>query len=802
MMRLAILVGITSVILSPLAEAEFPTLALKAVCLSQFNSPTALTNAGDGSGRLFLCEQRGKIRIIQNGMLLPTPFLDVGAKLVSPRGFDERGLLGLAFHPGYENPASPGFRRFYVFYSAPSPNSPGPTENPVDCRSTISEFLVNSNNPNVADLNSERVLLTFDKPQFNHNGGQLEFGTDGLLYISVGDGGGANDNQAGHTGGGPGNPAGVLGNSQDKTKLLGKILRIDPMGTNGAGGQYGIPASNPFVGVGGGVREEIYAYGLRNPWRFSFDPANGRLFCADVGQGQVEEIDLITSGGNYGWRVKEGTFDFDATAPNGGLPLIPPIAQYAHPGFGVALGLPEYGISVTGGHVYRGSAIPQLVGKYIFGDWSGSFGNPPSGRLLGLEETTPNNWTLSQLVLTQPNPIPTRILAFGRDEQGEIYVATNITTGPNQNDPATGLPGGGIYKIVAAVETTVALEPSKDNTMFEETPIFSNGQGHLFSGFTALNNGVNERRALLAFNLTNAVPAGAPIASAKLTLRVTKNSPENPLVDFVLHKVNEEWGEAGSDAGPNGGAGVAAQTNDATWSHRLFNVAQWATEGGTFSAVASGVKTIGGTGVYVFDDPPLADDVRSWIANPAQNFGWILVGDNVTAGAKQFASGENADPALRPKLSITYNGAPSLTRREQWLNQYFFVGQFVDDLADNDGDGFVNAVEYATAQSPIVATPPTPAVQITAVNSGANTTFTITFRRDPRATDVTYRLQTSPDLTTWTTVVQCVGGAAPTGSAFLSDVEIAGEAPVRTVTARETVPGPNAKRFARLQVNR
>lgn len=338
--------------------------------------------------------------------------------------------------------------------------------------------------------------------------------------------------------------------------------------------------------------------------------------------------------------------------------------------------------------------------------------------------------------------------------------------------------------------------------MFEENPTFSNGQGHLFSGFTATNAGVSERRALLAFDFTNAVPVGAPIVSAKLTLRVTRHSPENPMVNFVLHKVNELWGEAGSNAGSTGGAGVAAQTNDATWSHRLFNEAQWTAEGGTFNAAASGVKTIGGTGVYVFDDAPLADDVRSWIANPAQNFGWILVGDNVTAGAKQFASGENTDPALRPKLSITYKSAPSLTRREQWLNQYFFVGQFVDDLADNDGDGFVNAIEYATAQSPISSTPPTPAVQITAVNAGANTTFTITFRRDPRATDVTYRLQTSPDLTTWTTVVQSVGGATPTGSAFLSDVEIAAEAPVRIVTARETVPGPNAKRFARLQVNR
>lgn len=798
MKSIAILIAVGCGILSPFAQADFPTVALKPICLNQLDSPTAVTNAGDGSNRLFICEQRGRVRIIQNGMLLPTPFLDVSAKLVTAQaGFDERGLLGLAFHPGYSNPASPGFRKFYIFYSAVSPNETLPSDpNPVNCRSTISEFLVSAANPNVADANSERVVLSYDKPQFNHNGGQVEFGPDGFLYFSAGDGGGANDNQAGHTGGGSGNPQGVLGNAQDKTKFLGKIHRIDPLGTNGPGGQYGIPASNPFVGVGGGVREEIYAFGLRNPWRFSWDPPSGRLFCADVGQGKVEEIDLITSGGNYGWRVKEAGFDFDATAPNGGLPLIPPIAQYEHPGLIPSLGLPAYGISVTGGYVYRGTAIPGLIGKYIFGDWGTTFGNPPSGTLLGLEETTPNNWALSLLPLAQANPIPNRILAFGRDEQGEIYVATNVSIAP-----ATTPPVGGIYKIVPAVDTAVTVEPSKDNTIFSENVTFSNGQGHLFSGIIANGTG-NERRALLAFDVASAVPAGAPITSATLTLNVTKTSTTNPVVDFVLHKVTEEWGEAGSNAGPNGGAGAAAQTNDATWTHRLFNVAQWTDLGGTYNAGASGAKAIGAIGAYTFNDTPLIDDIRSWIANPAQNFGWILIGDNVTGGAKQIASGEDPDPLIRPKLTVNIKAAPSLTRHEQWLQQYFFVGQFVDDLADNDGDGFVNAIEYASAASPIAAAPATPPVQINAVNAGATTTFTITFRRDPRATDVTYRLQTSPDLTNWTTIVQSAGGNAPTGSGFVSDVQIAVEAPVRTVTAREIVPGPNAKRFARLQVLR
>jgi glucose/arabinose dehydrogenase len=801
MKSLAISLGVSCAFLSPLALADFPTLALKPICLSQFNSPTAVTNAGDGSGRLFLCEQRGKIRIIQNGMLLTAPFLDVGSKLVPPLSpaFDERGLLGLAFHPGYSTPASPGYRRFYIFYSAVSPNAPGTTTDPVNCRTTISEYLVSVGNPNIADPLSERVLLTFDKPQFNHNGGQLEFGPDGFLYLSTGDGGGANDSNFGHTGGGSGAQiSGNLGNAQDKTRLLGKILRIDPLGSNGPGGQYGIPASNPFVGGGGGIREEIYSFGMRNPWRFSFDPPMGRLFCADVGQGQVEEIDLITSGGNFGWRVKEGTFDFDATAPNGGLPFISPIAQYEHPGLSPSLGLPAIGISVTGGYVYRGTAIPQLVGKYVFGDWSTSFA-APAGTLLGLEETSPNTWILSVLPLTQPNPIPTRILAFGRDEQGEIYVATNVTSGPNQNDPATNLPAGGLYKIVPALDATATLDAAIDNTMYSESPTSSNGQGSLFSGFVA--TGINERRALMAFDLPKAIPKNSLILSASLDLTVTKVSPANPVVQFTLHKVGQLWGEGASDAGSNGGSGAPAQTDDATWTQRLFPAEMWTTPGGVFDSAVSGTKSIGGLATYTFSDPGLANDVRSWIGNVSENFGWILISDSVTGSAKQFASGENANPAIRPKLTVNYKSAAPLTRREHWLQTYFFVGQFVDDFADNDGDGFNNAIEYAAASSPIAAAPTTPPIQISAVNAGANTTFTITFRRDPRATDLTYRLQTSPDLATWTTIVQSVAGAAPTGAAFVSDIEISAEAPVRIVTAQETMP-LGSKRFARLQVVR
>ena len=217
----------------------------------------------------------------------------------------------------------------------PQPNGdPNDPVSPVDHQSVIAEYSVTGGNANVADPNSERILLTFDQPQFNHDAGFVGFGSDRMLYITTGDGGGAGDNEPGHTGGGPGDPIGGLGNSQDRTKLLGKVLRIDVDGNNGPGGQYGIPADNPFVN-NATARDEIYAYGLRNPWRAPFDDGpggTGRLFVADVGQGDVEEINIIESGGNYGWRIKEGTFDFDSTVtPNPDAELVDPIAEYAHP---------------------------------------------------------------------------------------------------------------------------------------------------------------------------------------------------------------------------------------------------------------------------------------------------------------------------------------------------------------------------------------------------------------------------------------------------------------------------------------
>lgn len=351
------------------------------------SAPVVATHAGDGSGRMFIAEQSGAIRVLQQGTLAPTPFLNLGAgglnRIVTG---GERGLLGLAFHPDFAAAGAPGAGRFYVYYSAP--RTLGGNHDSV-----ISEFRV-SNDPNRADVASERELLRFSQPFSNHNGGDIHFGPDdGLLYISTGDGG---------SGGDPLNAA------QDLSNLLGNILRIDVLGTNAPNQRYGIPASNPFVNVPN-VRPEIYAYGLRNPFRFSFDDgpvpeAADRLFAGDVGQFRWEEVDLITSGGNYGWRIREGAHPFNTTDPNPGG-LIDPIAEYPND---------NTTDSVIGGYVYRGDDFPALYGRYIFGDLT--------GRMFLLDETEPGNFQLEDLVVQGGDP--SSIIAFGQDEEGELYVLT------------------------------------------------------------------------------------------------------------------------------------------------------------------------------------------------------------------------------------------------------------------------------------------------------------------------------------------------------------------------------------------
>jgi glucose/arabinose dehydrogenase len=408
---------------------EPPSVGLRTVA-EGLTSPVTLTSSGDGSGRLFVADQSGLIRVLMpDGTLRAEPFLDLRSRMVALMpGFDERGLLGLAFHPQY---AATG--RFFVYYSAPLRTGGPPGFNHT---SHISEFRVSAD-PNRADPASERVLLQVDEPQFNHNAGTLLFGPDdGDLYISLGDGGGANDVGLGHVADWYADNGG--GNGQDVTEnLLGSILRIDV----DAGAPYGIPPDNPFVGTPG--LDEVWAYGFRNPYRMSFDAGGShQLFVGDVGQASWEEVSIASAGGNYGWNVKEATHCFDAESPTQepascpdvvgpghprtGDPLIDPIIEYPQ----ARLGGP--GVAVVGGHVYRGSVLRQFRGRYLFGDWSRSFGQP-NGSLFVAKPRKRGLWQMQELrVATSPTGrLGARLLGFGQDPAGELYALTTNNTGPS-----------------------------------------------------------------------------------------------------------------------------------------------------------------------------------------------------------------------------------------------------------------------------------------------------------------------------------------------------------------------------------
>lgn len=381
-------------------------------------APVAMATPNDSSGRLFVVDQAGMIRIIAPDVgLLPDPFLDLSGLIVPfMPNYDERGVLGLAFHPDYANNG-----RFFVYYAAPL-RADAPAD--WDHTNIVAEFTVSADDANLGDLASQKTVLQIDQPQFNHDSGHITFGPDGYLYIPIGDGGGANDTDMGHT------PN--LGNGQDLSNLHGSILRID---VNGDPGSYAIPADNPFANQDG-VAPEIYAYGFRNPFHISFDMGgNGELFAADAGQNEYEEIDIVTAGGNYGWNIKEGTHCFNAPDPDteidtcastgaGGEALIDPIIEYSHD---------EVGIVTVGGYVYRGTAMPDLAGYYIFGDYAKSQDGGPDGTLLWAEPGEDGGaWTWGELPVAgmDNNRIGAYVRAIGEDAEGELYVMTNETGAP------------------------------------------------------------------------------------------------------------------------------------------------------------------------------------------------------------------------------------------------------------------------------------------------------------------------------------------------------------------------------------
>ena len=332
--------------------------------LGGLESPLGIAHAGDGSGRLFVVEKPGRIRIVVGTALVAAPFLDIAGRVGSTSS--EQGLLGLAFHPKY---AHNGL--FFVNYT----DLQGDT--------VLSHFAVGAD-PGRADPASEVVLLTVDQPAANHNGGHLAFGPDGYLYVGLGDGGGAGDR---------------YGNGQNPSTLLGKMLRLDVDG----GQPYAVPPDNPFV-TRPDARKEIWAIGLRNPWRYSFDRLTGDLYIADVGQDLYEEIDFQPAssqgGQNYGWPIMEGMHCYPEkqACDRSGLTL--PVAEYDH----------SQGCSVTGGYVYRGQQFPALSGIYVFGDYC-------SGRIWGAARDSQGQWRMAEL-----QQVGVQLSSFGEDETGELYL--------------------------------------------------------------------------------------------------------------------------------------------------------------------------------------------------------------------------------------------------------------------------------------------------------------------------------------------------------------------------------------------
>ncbi len=440
---------LTDPIPQPIPQSPIPVVLMPVA--SGLTSPIALTvidgeeedqdehRGSNDRGRVdrkFIVDQTGLVLLMKDGVVQKTPFLDItgviaqlspafgrGANGLNPR-YDERGLLGLAFHPDFDKEWSAGYLALYTLHNVPVvkladfPQPPFPAGAVPNCQEVIAEWRVSRLNPDVVDPASYRELLRYDKPEFNHNGGTVAFGPDGLLYAAFGDGGAANDVGPGHI---PG-----TGNAQSLGTILGKVIRINPLnpafterhdGFVSANGQYRIPRDNPFLNQAGALGE-IFAFGLRNPYRFSFDAEDGRLILADVGQNNIEEVDIIKAGGNFGWHFKEGTFLFDPVSGNvfsGPDPvphLIDPAVEYDH--FEATAGK-NTRAAVIGGFVYRGSKFPAIKGKYIFADLNG---------FLFIADLKTGK--LEQLLDTKMF-----IKGFGQDADNEIYVLGSTVLGPS-----------------------------------------------------------------------------------------------------------------------------------------------------------------------------------------------------------------------------------------------------------------------------------------------------------------------------------------------------------------------------------
>jgi glucose/arabinose dehydrogenase len=422
---LATLVGCTppSTTPAPSSRASATSSATAAdarleVVVEGLTAPVAFVPVPGSADLNLVVNQTGLIQVLDGGELEAEPFLDLRDRVIDLfPDYDERGLLAVAFHPDFGSN-----QRVFVYYAAPvraQPEGGGPH----DHTNTLSEFTVAADGRS-ADPATERILLQFEQPQFNHSGGGLGFGPDGFLYLGTGDGGGTGDDDEGHS---------PLGNAQDLARLSGKVLRLDVNGSD----PYAIPPDNPFADGLAGARPEIYAYGFRNPWRLSWEPGGThRLLVSDVGYGRYEEVDVVESGGNHGWRIREGGHCLDRDNPTtetegcpttgeDGEPLVVPAIEYTHA---------DVGVAVVGGFVYRGSALPALAGQYLFADYSAdrqsAAGLQIGGTLLVAEpQPEPHDWPWRPMIL-ESGALSDYVTGLGEGADGEIYVLVRRQTGP------------------------------------------------------------------------------------------------------------------------------------------------------------------------------------------------------------------------------------------------------------------------------------------------------------------------------------------------------------------------------------
>lgn len=496
------------------------------------NYGTAVPACGSLSGRLVVTDQDGILWAVDVASGSKSVLLDVSDRLVTlgvggPGTFDERGLLGVAFHPEF---AENGL--LYTYTSEPVAGSADFSTMPegVDPnhQSVISEWQIPEpcNAASVVDPATRREVLRIDEPQFNHDAGTLAFGPEGMLYIALGDGGAADDQGVGHV---------PEGNGQDPSNILGTIIRIDPDGNDAANGEYGIPADNPFVGTSGFL-DEIFAYGFRNPFRFSFDARTGEMYIADVGQNDIEEIDLGVPGGNYGWRVKEGSFCFDANGADAGFVfecgpdaapegLIDPIAEYDH----------DEGIAIVGGFVYRGREIPSLRGRYVFGDYF----HPPSlsGRLFYLQR----NREILEFRFADRDTLGLSLLGFGQDAGGELYVLAN----------ATGTPFGDTGTVLRMASGRPGTDNFRAHLSGDEEvpPVDTDAQGQATFSFAAAAASLTYR--LLVANIEDVVASHIHCApdgvNGPVGVTLFSDGPVSP--DGVLAGATVDGPDAGNACG-------------------------------------------------------------------------------------------------------------------------------------------------------------------------------------------------------------------------------------------------------------